>query len=277
MRAALLALLAACNQVYDLAPTVARDARYFDAPIDAPYRCPPVGTPPLFAPTLSQLVLDCASYTASEARGIALAMCAVDDGKIHVATGPLAGPFTRLAAVEELDHLLISQPQLAADGTMFLLYVFDINALVATVQVFRDKAGTWVRGGDLPAAAITTANPSSGPDHRIVYATTGGLDELRLDAGGDWVDAGTDHALEQIGVENLRPLWLSPDGRRLLFAVDVGKETAFLAFTERQTTSDPFGPHIRTDLPFVIDPYIADDCSRIYFSGLRSVFYAPQR
>src|SRR5689334_19586163 len=69
-------LLVGCNQVYGLDPTRASDAAYFDAPIDAPYACPPIGTPPRFSRSFAQVVAqNCNNYTVSIS-GRALARCA---------------------------------------------------------------------------------------------------------------------------------------------------------------------------------------------------------
>jgi hypothetical protein len=275
VRAALV-LLAACNQVYDLQPTVARDARFFDAPSDAPFSCP-LDAPLAFSSKLAQLPLDCAYYTASASKNRGLAACRINDIQV-ISIGPVDGPFASLGLPPESSEIELSQPRLAADGELFLLHTYDIGNVVGRVRVYRDIGGTWVRGTDLPGDNIRTTNPSRGPDRRIlVHATATELRELREDGSGAWLPVRT-HSLAQIGVPNLTVLWLAPDARRLLFAVNAAgpPEIAFLAFTVRSSVDDLFGPMVRTELPLIIDPFITDDCSRIYFSGLRSLFYAQQ-
>ena len=271
-------MLCACNQVYGLEPTATRDAAYFDAPIDAPFSCPPLGAPLAFSPKLSQLALDCAFYTASTTKNVALASCRDAADVLHVSIGPVDGPFTPLAAVgTPTPSLELSQPQLAFDGDLFLLHGYDISSNVSEVRVYRDAGGTWVRGGDFPAPLAVTTNPSRAPGRRVVYqlAPTD-VREMYENADETW-SPGPAHPVAMLGVPDARVMWLSPDARRMLFAVNAqSTETAYLAFTERASTADSFGPHTRLDLPLVFDPFILEDCSRIYFSGLRSVFYAQQ-
>ena len=96
--AALVCLLAvcACNRAFGILETQTVDATFFDAPTDAPYTCPPFGTPPRFSADFQQLVLrKCPNYTVSITGRNVLAKCD-PDGDIEESTldSPSLAPAT---------------------------------------------------------------------------------------------------------------------------------------------------------------------------------------
>src|SRR4051794_34587507 len=66
--------LAACNQVFGVHDTVSAGPAFYDAGIDAPFACPPIGgSPPQFSAFLHQdFVQDCADYSIAGGRATAL-------------------------------------------------------------------------------------------------------------------------------------------------------------------------------------------------------------
>src|SRR5690349_8436389 len=95
-----LAALCGCNQILGLSPTQALppvDAQYFDAPADAPFSCPPIGTAPHFSRVLHQIQQDCTDFTASS--DWAVGYCYTD--RYQISQGPPDGPFERIAGMEQ--------------------------------------------------------------------------------------------------------------------------------------------------------------------------------
>ena len=100
MRWVLVLLLCGCNQVFGLQETGQLDAAFFDAPADAPYACPPLGTAPRFAPQLTQfLVQRCDGYSGVTS-GRAGASCKDGDGIERVFVGNRGEPLSIAPGVE---------------------------------------------------------------------------------------------------------------------------------------------------------------------------------
>src|SRR5260221_3851402 len=108
--------LVGCNAVFGLHDV--DEARvYFDAPVDAPLTCPPIGSTPHFAPLVHQLVEQiCIEYSTSRS-GIAIALCAFGD-TVRVAIGA-AG--SQLDEVVELPTLTYRTARLSPDGNRMLV------------------------------------------------------------------------------------------------------------------------------------------------------------
>ena len=48
-------------------------------------------------------------------------------------------------------------------------------------------------------------------------------------------------------------------------------------YMDRASIDAPFSPPtVLATAPVVYDPFLASDCSKLYTSGLGSIFYAPQ-
>ena len=77
----------ACNWIFGLRSTEVVDAAFFDAPPDAPFRCPPPGQPPVFSQQIVQAIpRNCFFYSDSSDRKLAAAICGD-----AVNTGPIDG------------------------------------------------------------------------------------------------------------------------------------------------------------------------------------------
>src|SRR4051812_8468463 len=112
------AALAGCNSVLGNDRAFTRDARYFDAPVDAPFACPAAGSSPAeLSPELHGVFIqDCLDYSFQGDR--ASASCTDVGGIRQIYEGPRDGPLTLVAAIRE-DSLTVlhDQPRLSPDGT----------------------------------------------------------------------------------------------------------------------------------------------------------------
>jgi hypothetical protein len=275
--AALLVVLAvaACNQVYGLSETITIDAAYFDAPPRGIPHCPALGETLVFSPVLHQLHFDCIGYNASADVDLAVARCR-DADSYQLYSGPRDGPF---APVPELPVSMpdfdVTSAQLDPEGATLLVATFDLTNIVGDLRVYHRTDAGWVRGADVASPPARASTISRGPDHRML-GTNGASDVTELsDASGSWQPVNT-HTLSVLGVPSVGAMWLSADALGVLFvanAFDV-QDNRYMAYAQRAATSDPFGAAIRVSLPVMDDPFITEDCGRLYFSGLHSIFYA---
>jgi hypothetical protein len=264
MRALLLLALAGCNEYYGLDAVKIVDAQVFDGPT----MCSPLGSSFDFSRNLEQLLYDCKSYT--EANGQAIALCREGDG-YQPYGGPSNGPFTRIMELPAAGIAMsIRKIQLAPDGTQLVLEI------QGELRTYRLVDGLWTMDGLVPNA-VYTSNASSAPDRRILSGLFGTtlLHELS-NASGTWQEVRT-HELAAADVKSAVPIWLSGDARRTLVLTNtedsVGGEI-HIRYGERAGVGDAFQSLRILSLPVTEDVFITDDCTRAYFSGLRSIFYA---
>ncbi|HSD90159.1 MAG TPA: hypothetical protein VLB44_21660 [Kofleriaceae bacterium] len=276
---ALLLALCACNQVFDLRSTKAIDARrdFFDAPLDAPYACPATGETPAFAPLFHQVIVqNCKDYAASQARHTGIALC--DDqysGNYLLSDGPIDGPLTEIPGF--VDPLWFLQYlRASADGDELFAMYYSAGYQVRT---FRRTTGGWERRPDFfdTAGYLEFSHPTNGPvRHAMHIDTTGKLLEFTEDAVGNWTQIDS-YTAAQLGIDFPGSPSLSGDGLRLMLYGRPGGGAQHLAYTDRASLTDRFGPVRRLEgVPFVRDAMMTDDCSRVYFSGLESIFYVQR-
>lgn len=278
-RVGLLALLAGCNQVFGLAETVAVDARQFDAPADAAFQCPSPGSQPTFAALLHQAVTkNCVSYTTSTAANLGAAFCidldAIADGPIDEL--PERSTFT---PAQRFD-----MPRLTPEGNEMWVRLRATGS--ATFSVYTrtgDHQWSWVR--DLAIASqsqddqLTVPSRSIDGTRRVLrYA----FSEFKL---YEYADDGTATTMirsyqpSELGVTFMSFPNLTADGLRLVFVgSEVGATTAQTLYADRPSLSDSFSPaRVLATAPVTSDPFLSEDCARLYTNGLGSIFYAQQR
>jgi hypothetical protein len=276
--------LAGCNQVFNLSPAINRDAdlQFFDAPADAPFSCPTAGTLPRFKRNITQAILQtCHDYTLSRATGRALAMCS------ELTTGIYEG------AIDELMHpalgfvpptgFMIERARLAADGDLAIAKIYDVNINYKHATYVRtiDGVWQWVNEPNIPTSYATSFSPvSRGPAHRVFVMDQ---DLVRYEEWAQqdlatWQLVDT-YSLADLGVDYLADVRLAPDALRMLFwgRVDVASPYRVL-YVDRRDLSSRFSKAVALDTvpPMVTDPSITDDCGRIYFGALDSVFHLQQ-
>jgi hypothetical protein len=271
----LLILLCGCNQVFGLTETSPSDAQFYDAHTRQPPHCPALGESLVFSPILHQLHYDCSQYSESTDANLSVAMCRAAD-QIQPFSGPREGPFTPITELpQRTSEFDVSGPQLDPEGDMLMISTFDLTNIVAAIRVYHRAGDTWIRDADVPNAPARTSNISRGPDHRIL-GTNGTSDVVELSStSGSWQQVLT-HTKAMLGVPSVGAIWLSADALRIVFvanAFDVAENRSIM-YADRATKNDLFGVARPLALPVVDDAFITEDCGRIYFSGLRSIFYA---
>jgi hypothetical protein len=272
MRALLVLALAGCNAFYGLDPVKIVDAQVFDAATS----CPPSGGSLVYSRVLEQLTYDCTSYTASNDRAIALCR---EPSAYQVHGGPPEGPFAPIAELPRSDGLtlILHRVQLSPDGTHLFLSLRDGNA--TELRSYHLVNNTWIRDADVAAAPVVTTNASRAPDRRMLGFSFGDLAMAEFsDASGTWQEIAK-HPVATFGLVTVSPVWLSGDALRLVFFGST--DTTFpaimsLRYAVRSSTADTFQTSQTIALPMVGDVFVTDDCARIYFSALRSIFYAPR-
>jgi hypothetical protein len=271
----LLTAAAGCNSVLGNDRAIARDARYFDAPFDAPFACRPAGqAPPEFDRGLHEVfVQDCIDYSFQGDR--ATAWCSVGQMVREIFEGPSEGPLTLVGPTVDAVPTLRDQPRLSSDGTKLYYRWSDFTGTQETRIATRQPDNSWkitgtaAFGANLNDSLSTIARGPDG-DHVIVRAFDGTLHEW-AEHGGTWAE-GLVH--DQVGIA-FAQVKLSPDGLHL-----VGwKAHEAIYYTDRASTDAPFGPAVTfPSMPLdLAAPLMTADCARVYVAGVGGVFYAQQR
>ena len=272
--------LCACNQIFgvntsQVAPVT--DAQYFDAPVDAPFQCPPLGQAPHFSPVIHQpIIQDCSGYMVSPDRDWATAAC-----ESQISQGVIDGPLTPITSLDST----FSQPSLAPEGNeLFVLHHTALMAKASLLDFTRNPDDSWTQ-----AYAVTTdldlsisaeiGSVSRGPTRRMLVIaafTDPVVNEIAIDGSGTATDVGmissTDLQIDGITT----PPNVSPDGLRIVFSAAVSA-TPGVFYSDRPDLSSPFRPAvILAPLQNVYDAYMTEDCSRLYFSAVGSILYLQQ-
>ncbi|MDB4958240.1 MAG: hypothetical protein JWO36_5809 [Myxococcales bacterium] len=112
---------------------------------------------------------------------------------------------------------------------------------------------------------------------RVLAWTNTGLHEIVADGAGGWTDI--PHAFSELGVTSANTFGseLSPDGLRLvLVAAPAGGGTRML-YADRPSPGAPFSKvQPIEDLQYLANGFMTEDCGRVYFTTLSSVFYVPR-
>lgn len=275
--------LAGCNSIFDLRPTQQIDAAYFDAPTDAPYACPMLGTAPMFAASLHQYVLqECEGYSVA-INGRAAASCggvgagnsrAVFVGEPDQMLQPAAGiPLPSSGEAESYDL-----PRISPDGERLLVRHVDYDTGIIDMQYFaRTSSGSWSTLAAPPFVDRPFASPlAQGPSGLHVLVA-----ELDFTTWTEWVDEGavwraaSVHSRAELALPQIYSISLTSDGLR---AIIYGGEPAGMYYSDRPSVEAAFSPaQPMPSLPVSFDAFMTADCARVYLSGLGYVFYVQQQ
>jgi hypothetical protein len=272
MRACAILLLAGCNQLLGLDKTE-------HAPPDAPPGCPPIGTAPVFSRCVHQVVSSaCSYYTLGPDVGIALAVCPASEiaGSTYM-SGPIDGELSPIAILPSGANTTTALPKLAPEGDELVLQQ-TVSYTKPTFSTYRRNPadGTWSWAADLPipgAGAHSTL--SRGPSRHLLVSQTGGADmrEYVRDSAGGWSEVLPPYAIGELGATPTT-LDLSPDGLRLVFTAT----TRDVWYADRPAITARFSRgSMVAGVPRVSDPFLTEDCNRLYFSGLDHILYEPER
>lgn len=274
MKVLLLLTVTACNSIFGLPDVLRVDARI---EIDAPTTCPGTGTVPGYARTPTQvLAQECSSYQRTTSGDLAIASCIVGISYGSV-EGPADGPLDR----PSLPGNTYGQRRLdPAGGT---LYAISTTAPIEVLAFRRDGTG-WTVDAKLPfvypTMALSTVARIGDAVHLIVVDSSVLPNEIHewVGVGGTWNEQGPSTTPAGLGVLGFDS-WidLSPDGLRMVVQAVLPNETdTAMYYLDRSSPTGSFGTPQRIDLPRVSDPFITDDCTRVYYSGLDRVFYNPR-
>jgi hypothetical protein len=258
-RALLLACVCACNEFYGLHDTqIQSDARTF--------ACPAIGQAPRFDRALHQVVFrDCQGYNIRGTR--AAAVCAgVVDGMVgrRIEVGPIDGDLVHAAGLPaQTLPSFMRAPRLGLGGER--IYV-PHDQTITTYRRQPDDA--WRLETDLMGYfTMSTTADDGGKDRFLAVNSAGQLVELVV---------GDPPTTPQVMPRDLgMPMFgagLTLDGLRLVF---IGTDQKMF-FTDRMQIADAFRTPAPIDVPQEFDPFMLDDCSRIYLNDVGSVFYVEQ-
>lgn len=277
--------LAGCDAVFGIEHTTAlprADAQKFDGIPDAPFACPPTGTAPKFSVFFRQVVPqgDCDHYTTGG--GIAFATCggSSDTSPFTVQQSAVDSSTMNPVTPSALDYAMLSP-----DGTeLWYAHADALGNGVISVYV-PDGANAWKASYDAFVVTgnsfITATTPMSvgSPRHALV-SISGTIHELAEVSPQMWSDVAMYQLVPTPGIVDSPPQ-LSPDGLRVVFhGSNVGSPAEVGVFyADRASLSAPFNAAVLLEGPPVgaATPFMTGDCSRLYFSGLGSVFYVPEQ
>lgn len=284
MRGVLLFALCGCNQIFDLPPTRSAppvDARYFDAPPDAPWACwAPHAPVPVFAARLHQVPqpLDVSDYTA--AQGWATGNCYDPvTHKTEICDGAVDTPLVNVDALANTAARTYENPRVSPDGALLFVRERPMTG-PRPIVAFRRTGQDWTRAytvSPVLAPLESFGMPSAGPLRRMMV--TGGpsaiMREIEIDA------AGSQREVQTFNTSNLpfdsvpRPPNLSADGLRMI--VYGGNANRYALYVlDRSSLDQPFAAQ-KLDLSAIYDAFLTEDCSRIYFSdGALGLFYVER-
>ncbi len=272
-----LVVLCACNQVFGLQQT--QPARY-DAPTDSPFMCPRAGDTPSFNPLPhTSVAQNCFGYTISTARGVGMASCYDTLLLTHPAEGAIDGMLSTVASLDDPGYAA-TYMRLSPEGDeAFGAYFMSGTYVIRTYQ--RQSSGVWNRGPDYLTTTtnIEISAPTRKPNrHMISTGTDFALHEFIETAPDTWTEQ-TSYPATMLGVRAPSYPELSPDGLRLVMSATAPGDTlASVFYTDRAAIGDPFRAAVKLPgVPSASDPFMTDDCARVYFANLGSVVYVQQQ
>ncbi|MGE5181214.1 MAG: hypothetical protein ACM31C_04095 [Acidobacteriota bacterium] len=275
--------VAACNDVFGLEPTRLRGM---------PTSCPPLGTPPRYAPLFVQmLVADCSDYTPSAGAGIALAACAGSTGR-YIAGGPVGGELAAVDVPPQNNCVNLDYARLVPEGDR--AYVdennFDCNGNDTFGEYVPVDASHWTYVRDLGIAPSIDGSGeelgsvSTAPGRRAMITINydSSLHEWVQQPDDTWRELTPAYTSGDLGIAAsglLSAANLTSDGLRVVFAARVpGTVEQRVFYADRASRDDRFGAATPLDgVPGTVDdPVMTDDCTRVYFSGLGRIFYVEE-
>jgi hypothetical protein len=279
---ALLALCS-CNEVWGLDKTIAVgnvDARYFDAPADAPFTCPPIGQTPQFSRLFHQIPERCTEYSSSATTGRALTMCF--DPKMQIGEGPLDGPFTPIAGLETLNQQHFDAPRLVPEGDQLIIRDWNESTVVGRIGLYSAQPLAFIHEIRLPNNMTTDSfvrfgTPTRGSKRRMFFRQLSTpLSEIEVDDSGTSTVVGT-YTEADLGVTAFAGLLpsMTPDGLRIVYYGSSSESGIF--YSDRGSISARFRPGtLLMGVPGSSDVYMTETCERIYFSAIGSLLWIQQ-
>lgn len=279
MQVSLIAVLAlaGCNQVLDLEQTRLRDG----ANPDAPRAC--TAAAPVFRGKPVPVIVSgeySRTYSISLDRRIAVA------NRIGgIIEGPGDSAMMTGALLMPPPPSTIGSPRLSPEGDeLFISYAESpVNAAIhryareQNLWVYKAKLFT-VMPTNQPDISIPTRR-ELGPRRLFVGVNTSELREYIEGPADQWTQLGSAYLTSDLGVGTILFPNISSDGLRLVFQGQQSN-TLTLLYASRASVNERFGKAVAAN-PFfgnppIYDPYLLDDCSRLYFfanADLPGVYY----
>jgi len=279
--------LCGCNQVFGLDDTRLIDASvtHHDAPIDVLATCPPIGTVPRFSTGLNQVVTqNCSSYSVSTTTGLAVATCYdASQWWPQVSEGQPDGSLLPARGFPDPTQVSMTSVRLTPEGDQLYVDAYDYTLWTHAFRTYQRLAdGSWQRGADLPFTATGSTflgGPTRGPTRHLLVTTAGGppsVDEYVSDGSGGW-NLQLHVQPADLGLSNLYTAQLSGDGLRMIaYAERVGDTAYQVLYADRPSPTVPFGLMAPLGVPLVSELFMTEDCGRLYFPALSSIFYTRQ-
>lgn len=277
IRWTIVCLLFGCNQVFGLQPTQSApgiDAQFFDAP---PFGCPATGAP-TYTRVLHQDVLQpVIEYTVSETAGRAMAY---DFTRAITVEGPVDGVMKPAPDFPGGGQLTVTtdQPRLAPEGDVATARTTKFGT--STLALYRRVGGKWPKIADLGIPLGPPDFMSSmtrGPMRRALISASGVFHEYEFDDSGTASEIVPAYSPGELGLFSMSSPMLGADGLRLVLqASSFAGAPPRMYYAERPGLSARFTAAQEIAMPVVTDPYLTEDCSRIYFSGLDSIWYVQE-
>lgn len=264
----LLALLG-CNQVYGL------DSTRLPEQDASPVGCPPLGRAPKFLPAPRQVVQqECTDYHFNGDGSFATAVCsyvmyAARRDEMLVEQVIIPPPFMRYTAPRPSP----TQRRIYVGRTVTTP---TFSAAIATLD--ETSPGTWRETGTIPipwtrAHFISTVFRGPTGDRMILSNFNANEMSEYEQEGNTWVKRGDPHPrptsydgadVFSVTTDGLRAVYPSLDGRHMMYV-------------HRPDLESWFGePQPLEGAPVVEAAQLTDDCMRLYYEGLDSIFFSQQ-
>jgi hypothetical protein len=281
--------LAGCNQAFGLDDTRLVDAApvFFDAPPQPPPGCPAIGTPIVFGHGYTQAVAqNCRQFMPSFSSQLTLAVCTTDGLDYLIHEGRL--DHGMVPAKFDVDCVVnrCYQIRTTPEGSDAFLSWFDMQASVAHFDRFhRGPDGRWANVGPftVPFGGLSSddwSQPSRGPErHMIVFVPLAKpvRELVATEPYETWTEI-AQYNYSEFGVTTFFAPRLSPDGLRMVInGFPMGGTEYEIMQSERPTINDRFGVAKKIEgVPKVEEAVLSEDCDRMYFHGLESIFYVTR-
>ncbi|MDQ3336107.1 MAG: hypothetical protein M4D80_13140 [Myxococcota bacterium] len=260
-----------CNQFYGLEST--------RLPYDALVVGCPEGRAPRFSPAIHQAVQqDCSQYHFNADASLATALCRGYPAKIFVGRRDEMLEL-QVVPVTPTSTFYFSAHPAPASRRIYMQKVVNGTPTTHEVVTFDEMAeGAWIETGKLPIPFTNAHRKSS-----VFRGATGDrliVLHLAMDEMIEYEREGTSWV--QRGPTRLRPTMfngslafsLTTDGLR---AVYLGEDRKTLLYVSRPDLDSWFGDPLPLEgAPAVEEAQLTEDCARLYYNGLDSIFYSEQ-
>jgi hypothetical protein len=270
--ASALLLACGCNDIFGVRTTELVDARYFDAGIDAPFTCPAPGGTPEFDRNVVQAVFqDVHEYTTSATTGRAIG---------RASEGIVEGPIDELMTVMKglevsgcLSCAVVRQPRFAPEGDG--VYAMLSGMTGSRIVLYRLVGDTWMIAMDFgPTSSSWISSVTPGPVPHMMLGDGVNLNENEVT---DKLSEIAVYTPTDLAVKTAYAPMLTSDGLHMIFVATDITDKQGMYYADRADLAARFSTgRLLVGVPVVTGAYVPEDCSRIYLSGLGSVFYAPR-